>query len=280
METQMVLDGRNHTLTTEDGRLTITLHEGPMHFGEDYQVFPPNAWVVTRDNGVPLFAVRPKKGERSCAIIKATALYREKIQWFEPLADNYRELVWVNPDCSVSGSEAARAFKHVSWSDIANFSVVDRMSISFSSGMAGDWKASAQGGDGYLMAFVEGLPFWSDALGQIPFAVDTFRMYLERLGDLEAAIVETVKTGIEYGDGNPLLPGADPTNEYDNYMVLRGALWASENFKLSEHTQRVEGNIMSRTVTTKSTVFVASSTLRLRSSVDKAAIARFGAWRR
>lgn len=97
---------------------------------------------------------------------------------------------------------------------------------------------------------------------------------------MESAVVKTVDTGIAYGDGNPLMPHHDSTNEYDNYMVLRGALWASENFQLSKSRRAIEGNIGGRVLEQMTSVYDASSDRRLKDSIDSKSLAKYGVWLR
>ena len=45
----------------------------------------------------------------------------------------------------------------------------------------GDWKKSSKGADGYLLVTVGEKSYWADAIGQIPFAVDTMRLYIKKI---------------------------------------------------------------------------------------------------
>lgn len=156
-------------------------------------------------------------------IITAQNLYDDyQYQWFEPLADNYREIIFLNKEDYIKD-----AYKIFLWSDIVNFSLIDRPSYSFYKNMEGDWKQNPRGGAGYLLVLVSGTPYWADAIGQIPFAIDTFR-------DTHN-INKTVEIGISWGTGT-LTGLADYSNEYDNYFVLRGAIYASKSFSYSTKT--------------------------------------------
>ncbi|EML0455780.1 MULTISPECIES: hypothetical protein [Klebsiella] len=99
--------------------------------------------------------------------------------------------------------------------------MIDRPSYSFYKNMEGDWKQNPEGGAGYLLVLISDIPYWTDAVGQIPFAVDTYRS--------TQSITKTVQIGIEWGAGT-ITGSEDYSNEYDNYFVLRGALFASKNF--------------------------------------------------
>jgi hypothetical protein len=155
-----------------------------------------------------------------------------KVQWFEPQADNYLPLTEFSPHLRQSAS-----LKHFTWEQVAAFAEVDRGMLSYQSGSRGDWKAVKEGGDGYLLVTVDGMPYWADAVGQIPFAVGCFKGVLRGgtvLGNEEEAIVQTLRIGQQFHDGNPLnilsTSKGDVSNNYDNHFVLRGALWASHRY--------------------------------------------------
>lgn len=123
--------------------------------------------------------------------------------------------------------------RHFSWGDIGNFAVVDRYSISYKSGWAGDWKASIA--DGFLLVTVGGVPYWTDAIGQIPFAVDTYRLHrvLPNITSHDQAILATIETGRNHHTGNPIPTSNIPLKgHYDEFMIARGAIWASKRFKV------------------------------------------------
>lgn len=282
METLITIDGVPHAFETKDGRteLKVQSESTPSEDKKPPKVKVPNVWLITRKNGFPLFAVRPKQGEKPFRIITADKLYSEKIQWFEPLADNYREQIWLHPDSSKPGSEAYSAYKHFSWKQIIDFAIVDRWSISFTKGLPGDWKANSEGGAGFLMVVVENALYWTDGVGQIPFAVDTFRIYFEELRSKPAAISKTVRTGMEYGDGNPFAPENDATSEYDNYMVLRGALWASENFQLVIKKELLQTPNTARMVEKASTVYQPGSMPYLQQPISASSLTQYGEWKK
>ena len=132
--------------------------------------------------GCPLFALEPTEAdENKFDIMTAQYLYDEHaVQWFEPLADKYRRLVWVNPRCLEIGTEEYGAYKHFTWQDIIDFALINRPSNAYEKYASGDWKFVADGADKYLLVIVGNKPYWADAIGQIPFAVDTMRLYLEK----------------------------------------------------------------------------------------------------
>lgn len=279
MEIYIAVDNVAYLFETHEGttRLKLTSTTTPSTDTLQEQIRIPALWLVTRRDGVPLFASKPKVGDKPFRILSAESLYGERVQWFEPLADHYREFIWMNPESTTPSSVAGLAFRHLTWTQIIDFSIVERFSVSFASHLSGDWKRSSEGGDSYLMVLVDGDVYWADALGQIPFAVNTYRKYFAEGGSKDSAISQTVKTGIEYGDGNPLIPAADPTNEYDNYMVLRGARWASENFTL-EVVHRVVDGFVPRTIEQIRTRYNSFSDIRLRTACDQESLTKYGVW--
>lgn len=229
METIIEFDGVPYTFAILDGtgKLKYETETTPSTDTEPQVITVPNAWIITRSNGVPLFAVRPNDDDKPFRIITANKLYGEKVQWFEPLANYYRELIWVNPESSVDGTESYKAYKHHTWQSIIDFAIVDRPSFLFAPGMPGDWKLQKKGGDEFLLSLVEGEPYWTDGLGQIPFAVDTFRMYWEQTNDIDLSIKKTGITGLNFADG---ISRDKEENVYDNFIIMRASLWASKNF--------------------------------------------------
>jgi len=281
METIVTVYGSSLTFVTEDESTTLRLNSvaTPDSDTSPEIINLPSLWLITRGNGTPLFALRPIEADKAFRVMTADILYSERIQWFEPLADNYREVIWVNPESELPNSIAGAAFKHLVWKNVIDFAIVERMSISFISRFPGDWKVSSGGGDSYLMVFLEGEIYWADAIGQIPFAVNTFRKYFQEIRAKDAAIVKTIQVGIEYGDGNPLMPVSDPTNEYDNFMVLRGAVWASENFSLDVTHQNVDG-LVPRSIELVSSRYLSVSDARLKNSCDTTSLSKYGVWRK
>lgn len=281
METIIILDGASHIFETKNGKTELKLQSEstPSKDQKPAPIQIPVVWLITRKNGFPLFAVRPKRGEIPFRIITADKLYSEKIQWFEPLADHYRERIWLHPDSSKPGSEAYTAYKHFNWQQIIEFAIVDRWSISFYSGRAGDWKQSEEGGNGFLMVMVGDRPYWTDAIGQIPFAVDTFKMHCEELGDENQAILKTIQTGMDWGDGT-LTGEKDKNNSYDNFMVLRGTLWASDNHQLIKTVKIIShrGCSTKRIITTIN--YTPTSQDRLKKSISSDNLDKYGIWKK
>jgi RHS repeat-associated protein len=194
---------------------------------------------VTTTSGKLLFKLDDKKS--TLTILTAKQLYSKGIQWFEPLADNYMPILSMNPDLS-----KMEELKHFSWGDIKTFINEDLWLNQYTQGCDGDWKVHEDGGDEYLMVTVDGQPYWADAVGQIPFAVDAYTDYLEEKKDQTKAVYSTIWTGMKYGEGKLFGGEIDLSNTYDNYMLLRGALWAAHNHKFNEKGEVIKYEITSK----------------------------------
>lgn len=212
------IDGKPYLIVTKDGKteLGIKGKTTPEKDKEAHEINVPNILIITRKNGEVLFVL--KGGEKdSFRIMTAQELYDNlKYQWFEPLADNYRKLLYVN-----EAEYTMNAYKVFTWEDIAKFSLIDRTPLAFRPKGEGDWKNNPVGGASYLLVMINKIPYWTDAVGQIPFAIDTYRM--------DKNIPSTIETGMVWGTGKRS-DIADRTNTYDNFFVLRGALYASQRF--------------------------------------------------
>jgi hypothetical protein len=241
------MSAKEYIITVKSKKYTFKLENNKLEYCPDKKeekksttdknekdIVIPNIIVVTRKTGEPLFALEPdKKDSNQFEILTAQQLYDiKKIQWFEPLADNYRELIWLNEKTLEPNSDVYVAYKHFTWNQIIEFSLVDRLSVSFASGFRGDWKKSSKGADGYLLVTVGEKPYWADAIGQIPYSVDTMRDYIMKYkGNKYKAIKKTIITGIKHGDGGVFFAKEDSSNGYDNYMILRACLWSCLKFE-------------------------------------------------
>lgn len=180
---------------------------------------------IRSKDGTVLFSLGVKN---STTVLEFTAqgFYdSHKVQWFEPEADNYLPLVETNPQIGTLPH-----FKHFSWQDIANFAMVDRLPISYASGLNGDWKAVSDGADGFLLVTIDKIPYWADGIGQIPFAVGTFKHHLKKGYNEEESIKYTLLEAQKHSTGNIIPTAPVIVNEYDDYFVLRGAIWASRKY--------------------------------------------------
>ena len=159
----------------------------------------------------------------------ARQVYGEGIQWFESTADNYMPLL-----SKAEGLSSFSELKHFSWNEVADFAETNRWMLSYRPGGSGDWKADGKPGDGYLMVTVDGETYWTDAIGQIPFAVDKFTDELESTGSVSKARQSTMEAGRKFGDGNVIGGESDYSNCYDNAMIKRTINWSEKRYKASE----------------------------------------------
>lgn len=183
--------------------------------------------VVTTKQGKELF--RLDDGKTKITVVTAKQLYDKGTQWFEPGADNYMPM-----KSMAKGIETFSELKHFTWNQVAEFAETDRWMTSYTQGGSGDWKKSSEGADGYLMVTIGGKPYWADAIGQIPFAVDNYTDNLEKTGDPAKSRQMTIQKGKEYGEGKLFGGKTDNSNTYDNYFILRGINYASEKYKVGE----------------------------------------------
>ena len=176
----------------------------------------PQDIIVTTKDGKALFTL--DDGKKAITKMTVAQLYKTGTQWFEPLADNYMPLKSQTKELSTTDK-----VKHFTSSEISEFSNEDRWMMSYRQGGSGDWKASEKGADGFLLSTVDEIPYWSDAIGQIPFAVDYATDMKDKGKTGYQAIRETVQKGKEYGEGKLIGGTTDNSNTYDNYFILRGA---------------------------------------------------------
>jgi len=191
--------------------------------------------IVTSKSGLVLFVLDDGKDEAT--LITAHELYKRGIQWFEPLADNYMPLKNVYKHTFTTDK-----IKHFTKEQIIEFATKDRWMISYRQGGSGDWKTVEEGADGYLLVTVDDQIFWADAIGQIPFAVDKVTDEIEEGKSVDEAIKTTVKLGKKYGDGKIFGGTPDYSNSYDNYFILRGALYGAKNRDFLEPINKYEAD--------------------------------------
>lgn len=172
-----------------------------------------------------LFSLEPNE-EHIAQKITAKELYKKGIQWFSPMADNYLKLIKMSPKIF-----SYEELKHFSWKDVIDFAEEDRIMLAYRTNGAGDWKAVGKPGDGYLLVTVSGMPYWTDAIGQIPFTLNEFRNCLKYYGNYDLAEKETLRIGRKFADGN-LFGKADDSNSYDNEMIKRAIKWAKSRYKI------------------------------------------------
>ena len=117
------------------------------------------------------------------------------------------------------------------WKDIVEFALIDRYSFQYNPYGNGNWKAVENGAKGYILVSMEGIPYWADAVGQLPFAIDIYRKRLSETKNKDLSRKFVIQKGYEYGNGLPFI-GYDNSNSYDNAMILRGVNWAEKNFDI------------------------------------------------
>ncbi|MGQ2108040.1 DUF6443 domain-containing protein [Ornithobacterium rhinotracheale] len=193
----------------------------------------PEDIFVNDSKGNHLFTL--DDGKSTITTITVSDLYDLGIQWWEPEANNYMPLKGVNP---ILTSLDYSGVLHTSFKDIVEWTTREnRFMASFASGLRGDWKKASDGGRGYILAEADGLPYWTDALGQIPFTIDTYEYYLrnyygnksiENAGYRFNVAVSTIKDGINAANGIPYI-SPDRTKSYDNFMILRTVSWAEKH---------------------------------------------------
>lgn len=190
-----------------------------------------NVTIVTDSDDNDLFSL--DDGREDTTRTTAKDAYDQGIQWFEEDADNYMELLSVDPRFSTHSG-----VKHFTWGDIGRFSDQNGSSFSYRTGGAGDWKASPQGADGYRLSDVEGAPYWSDGLGQVPFAADTCRGYRQRGYSHQQAAELTARRGAQFSEGSVVkgigsmlgIRDPDVSNSYDNAIFNRTTNWAQDRW--------------------------------------------------
>jgi len=191
---------------------------------------------VTTGKGAYMFSL--DNGQCEIQTMTASDVYKLGTQWFEPLADNYMPISAISSEITCMSE-----IKHFTWDQVAAFAETNRAPISFAGGLSGDWKSSSAGAGGFLMVEVEGMPYWSDAVGQIPFAVNTFKHDLLNQGnwnksetDVGRGVLGTGKTfqhGFWSGVTTTMgLTSGDNSNTYDNFMIGRGVQYASDKYSL------------------------------------------------
>lgn len=172
-----------------------------------------------------LFSLEPNNKHKSQKIT-AKELYKKGIQWFSPTADNYLRLIKKSSNLSQYDE-----LKHFSWEKVIEFAEEDRFMFAYRKGGSGDWKAEGNPGDGFLLVTINGMPYWADAIGQIPFALNEFRNCLKFYGNYKLAEIETLRIGRKFGDGK-LFGQSDESNSYDNEMIKRAIKWAKNRYRV------------------------------------------------
>lgn len=185
-----------------------------------------NEIKIFNSNGDYLFSIEKKDGKESKFNAKELYYNAGGIQWFESGAKNYHKLLDVNPDLKDKEKCKKLGVLYFTWRDIVEFAEVDRMSISYGKWGSGNWKKVEA--KGYILVSMEGIPYWADAVGQIPYAIDVYRAFYRQYGDTQKARNGTIKLSYRFADGT--LNNPDSSNSCDNAMILRGINWAEKRY--------------------------------------------------
>jgi RHS repeat-associated protein len=184
---------------------------------------------VTTKSGQSLFVLND--GQNTMTTLTAKQIYDKGIQWFCPDAENYMPIISMADNIATND-----ALKHFSSEDVMEFAEIYRPMWKYGSNFDGDWKVSNAGADGYLMSTIDGFPFWSDAVGQIPFTINSFRNNMRKTGgDINVSISNTIEAGYKYGNGSIINPKMDRSNRYDNVIIRKTLEWASKHYEMGRN---------------------------------------------
>ena len=197
---------------------------------------------IFNKKGIYLFGIERKGITETRLTVRQ--LYNKGIQWFESSAENYHKLLDVNPDLQDKTKCKGLGVLYFTWRDIVEFAEVDRFSSSFQSGGSGDWKQSPKGARGFILVSMEGIPYWADAVGQIPYAIGVYRNLLSYAGPKDAKR-GVIDNKYYFYDGDPIkgkmrqigilsIPKDELADNYDNKMVDRGLNFAIRKYKIKE----------------------------------------------
>ena len=196
---------------------------------------------IFNKEGIYLFSIERK--DRTETRLSVSGLYKlQGIQWFESSAEKYHKLLDVNPDLKDKEKCQKLGVLYFTWRDIVEFAEVDRFSSSFRSGGSGDWKQLPKGARGFILVSMEGIPYWADAVGQIPYAIGVYRNSLEApFAEQKDAEEAVIVNKYAFYDGNLpkgtlrklgilSIPKDELADNYDNKMVDRGLNFAIQKY--------------------------------------------------
>ena len=208
---------------------------------------------IFNKEGIYLFSIEKK--DRTETRLSVSELYKlQGFQWFESGAENYHKLLDVNPDLKDKEKCEGLGVLYFTWRDIVEFAealyqpVKNRFDlmdfVKYFSGRSGDWKAVDNGAKSYRLVSMEGIPYWADAVGQIPFAINTYKAFYSfannhtsaknavvnigyifskgkssELLDLRKYIQWNTNIDLKFYEENPNPPS--DKDSYDNKMILR-----------------------------------------------------------
>ena len=122
------------------------------------------------------------------------------IQWFSKKAVNYYELIKTSDLDNKKECEKTFKIHYDTWKEFGEFIESLRptqentknaasfalYATRYRSRGEGDWKEEKA--KGFFLTSMEGTPFWTDALGQLPFAINIYRGFCDLLKNLNATL--------------------------------------------------------------------------------------------
>lgn len=192
-----------------------------------------NPMKLVDPNGDTLRVIN-KKGDflfslddNSTRINKITAkeLYDNGIQWFEPNADNYMPLLTINSEINY-----IEGIVHFTWNEIEKFALTDRLMIEYRQGGSGDFKSKYAK---HFLCTVDGIPYWTDVIGQIPFAINCYKTQLMNGRSHSEAAKITQFLGHVFAREFPFFD--KHPNDADNWMIKRVCNWAIQHIYIQHN---------------------------------------------
>lgn len=208
-------------------------------------VFGDKANTIQIFNKEEIYLFSIERKDRTETRLSVKELYNvDGIQWFESGADNYHRLIDVNPDLKDKEKCEKLGVLYFTWRDIVEFAEVDRMSISYGKWGSGNWKKAEEGARGHILVSMEGIPYWADAVGQIPYAINAYKAFYSLTNNHTSAKNAVVNIGYIFSKGekselldlrkyiqwntniDPKLYEENPNppndkDSYDNKMIVR-----------------------------------------------------------
>ncbi|MCI7410299.1 MAG: hypothetical protein MSS67_01070, partial [Helicobacter bilis] len=203
--------------------------------------------------GIYLFSIE-RRGRKETRLSTKELYDIGGIQWFESSAENYHKLIDVNPDLQDKEKCEGLGVLYFTWREVVEFAealyqpVKSRFDltdfIKYFGGNSGDWKAVDNGAKGYILVSMEGIPYWADAVGQIPYAINAYKAFYSLTNNHTSAKNAVVNIGYIFSKGeeselwglrkyiqwnmniDPKLYEKNPNppsdkDSYDNKMILR-----------------------------------------------------------
>ena len=237
---------RNQYLASNDDALAYEVAFGEK--ADTIQIF--------NKEGIYLFSIERK--DRTETKLNTKELYDiGGIQWFESGAENYHKLIDVNPDLKDKEKCEGLGVLYFTWREVVEFAhenngdlhwydilFMTSMSnkLNYARNMPYDWKQSPKGANGFILVSMEGIPYWADAVGQIPYAIGVYRNALQDISiSLGSAKQKVIDNKYDFYDGSVLkgllrkmgilsIPQDELADNYDNKMVDRGLKFAQRKY--------------------------------------------------